>query len=130
MGGGEIFHNRPDRPWDLYNLMCSWYQVSSPEVKRPGRFIDDVPPSCAGLKKSRAITLLILGAFIVYFRVNFTLPILLSGPVSHLLFSWYWWITTRGIKRPGRESQPSPPPSVEVKSYTPSLPSKYLLRCV
>jgi hypothetical protein len=37
---GEIFRTRPDRPWFLPSLLYSWYRVSFPGVKRPGRGVD------------------------------------------------------------------------------------------
>jgi hypothetical protein len=34
-GGGKIFRNRPDRPWDPPRLLYNGYQISFPGVKRP-----------------------------------------------------------------------------------------------
>ena len=44
-GGGEIFRTRPD--WGPTNLLYNGYRVSFPGVKRPGRDVDEPPPSSA-----------------------------------------------------------------------------------
>ena len=46
-GEGEIFRTRPDRPWDPPN----GYWVSFPEVKRPERGANHLPPSSAEVKE-------------------------------------------------------------------------------
>jgi len=50
-GGGEIFHTRPDCPWGPPRLLYNGNWVSFPEVKRPGRGVDHLPPSCAEVKE-------------------------------------------------------------------------------
>ena len=49
--GGEIFRNRPDRPWGPLNLLYNGYRVSFPGLKRPGRGVDHPPPSSAEVKE-------------------------------------------------------------------------------
>jgi hypothetical protein len=46
-GGGEIFRTRPDQPWGPSSLLCSGYRVSFPDVKRPGRGVEQPAPSSA-----------------------------------------------------------------------------------
>ena len=54
---GEIFHNRPDRPWGPPTLLYNGYRVSLPGVKRPGRGVDHPPPHLAPrLKKEYRFT--------------------------------------------------------------------------
>jgi len=48
-GGGEIFRTRPDRPWGPLSPYTMG-NVSFPEVKRPGRGVDN-PPSSAEVKE-------------------------------------------------------------------------------
>jgi hypothetical protein len=38
-----ILYTRPDRPRSQTSLVCNWYQVSFPGVKRPGRSVDHPP---------------------------------------------------------------------------------------
>ena len=47
---GEIFRNRPDRPWGLPSLLYNGYRVSFLEVKRPGRGANHPPPTSAEVK--------------------------------------------------------------------------------
>jgi hypothetical protein len=68
-GGGEILRNRPDGPWGptSSNTMGTGF---SPGVKRQVR--DDHPPHlCRGKRKSRAIPLLPVWAFMAWSRANF-----------------------------------------------------------
>ena len=46
--GGEIFHNRPDRPCDAPRLL---YNGSFQMVKRASRGVNDPPPSSAEVKE-------------------------------------------------------------------------------
>jgi hypothetical protein len=48
---GEIFRNRPDRPWGPPSLLFNGYRVSFPGVKRPGRGFDRSPHLAPRLKK-------------------------------------------------------------------------------
>jgi hypothetical protein len=58
-GGGDIFHNRPDRPWGPPSLLYNGYWVSFPGVKPPGRGANHpLPSSCRGPRKGRVIPLL------------------------------------------------------------------------
>ena len=50
-GGGDIFRNRPDRPWGPPSLPYNGYRVSFPGVKRPGRSVDHPPTSRAEVKE-------------------------------------------------------------------------------
>jgi len=50
-GGSKIFHTHPDQPWGPTSLLYNGYQVSFPEVKRPGCGIDHLPPSNAKVKE-------------------------------------------------------------------------------
>jgi hypothetical protein len=43
-GEVEIFRARPDRPGGPPSLLCNWYRVSFPGVKRPGRGVDHLTP--------------------------------------------------------------------------------------
>jgi hypothetical protein len=67
------FRTCPDRSWGRPSLLYNRYRVSFTEVKRPGRGIDQHPHVTPRLKKSRAIPLLTLWAFMSYYKVNFTL---------------------------------------------------------
>ena len=49
-GGSEIFHTRPDRPWDPPSLL-KLGTGSFPGVKRPGRDFDHPPPFSAEVKE-------------------------------------------------------------------------------
>jgi hypothetical protein len=49
--GGRFFCTRPDWPWGPPSLLYNGYWVSFPRVKRPGRGIDHLPPSCAKVKE-------------------------------------------------------------------------------
>jgi hypothetical protein len=44
---GEIFRNRPHRPWGPPNLLYNGYRVSFPGVKRLGRGVNHPPTSSA-----------------------------------------------------------------------------------
>ena len=48
---GKIFQTHPDRPWGPPSLLYNGYQVSFPGVKRPGRGVDQPPPSSAEVKE-------------------------------------------------------------------------------
>ena len=48
--GGEIFHTRPDLPWDPASLLYNGYRVF-PGVKRTVRGIDHPPLSTADVKE-------------------------------------------------------------------------------
>ena len=57
----EIFHIRPDRPWDPHSLLFNGYRVCFPRVKRPGRGVDHPPPIWhRGSRKVRDVVLLLL----------------------------------------------------------------------
>jgi hypothetical protein len=45
--GGEIFHARPDRPWDPPTLLHKWYRL----VKRERRGVDHPSPSSPKVKE-------------------------------------------------------------------------------
>jgi hypothetical protein len=47
LGGGEIFHTCPDRPWGPPSLLYSGHRVFPGGRKRPGRDADPSPPSSA-----------------------------------------------------------------------------------
>ena len=49
-GGGEIFRNRPDRPWGPTSLLYNRYR-SFLRVKRSGRRVDHPPTSSAEVKE-------------------------------------------------------------------------------
>ena len=49
-GWGDIFRNRPDRPWGPPNLLYNWYRVFPGGVKRPGRGVYHPTPSSAKVK--------------------------------------------------------------------------------
>jgi len=61
-----------------YYTMGTW---SFPEVKRPGRGVDHPPHLVPRLRKSRAIPLLPLWAFVACSRLNFTFTFLSTGVV-------------------------------------------------
>jgi hypothetical protein len=44
---GEIFRNRPDRPWNPPSLLYNAYRVFLSRTKRPGRGTGHLPPSGA-----------------------------------------------------------------------------------
>ena len=48
--GSEIFHTRPDRPWGPPSLLYNGYRVFFPGVQRPGRGVNNPPPSSAEVK--------------------------------------------------------------------------------
>ena len=48
---GEIFRNRPDRPWGPPSLLYNGYRISFLGVKRPGRGVDHPPYLAPRLKK-------------------------------------------------------------------------------
>ena len=50
-GGGAIFRIRPDRPCCPPKLLHNAYRVSFPEVKRPGRGVDHLPPFSAEVEE-------------------------------------------------------------------------------
>ena len=50
-GGGEIFRTRTDRPWVPTSLLYSWYRISFPGVKRPGRSVNRPPSSGAEVEE-------------------------------------------------------------------------------
>jgi hypothetical protein len=49
--GGEIYRNRPDRPWGPPSLLYNGYRVCFPGVKRPGRGVDHPLPSSVWIKE-------------------------------------------------------------------------------
>jgi len=49
-GGGEIFRNHPDLPWDTPNLY-NGYRVSFAKSNWPGRGVDHTPPSSTEVKE-------------------------------------------------------------------------------
>jgi hypothetical protein len=55
-GGGDIFRNLPDRSCGPPSLLYSEFQVSLPEVKRPGRGVDHPPYLAPRLKKEYSYT--------------------------------------------------------------------------
>ena len=70
---GEIFRPRPSRPWGPFSLLCTGCQISFLGVKRRVRSVDHSTPSkCGGWRKSRAVPLLPLWAFVACDRVNCT----------------------------------------------------------
>jgi len=58
---GEIFHLRPDRPWDPPSLTYNGCLVYSPGVNRPGRSVDHPPNLVLKLKKEHSYTTSRLG---------------------------------------------------------------------
>jgi len=70
--GGEIFRIRSVRPWDPPNLLYNGYRLSFPGIKRPGRGVDHAPHLALRLRKSTAIPLLPLWAFVACSRAIFT----------------------------------------------------------
>jgi hypothetical protein len=68
-GRGEIFHTRPDRPWDPPILL---YNVSFPGVKRPGRGVNHPPQSNTEVKERVELYLLPLCACMACSTANFT----------------------------------------------------------
>jgi len=69
--GCEIFRTHPDRPWGPPSLLNRGYRVF-PGVKLPGLGLDHPPPSSAKVKEK--VKLLHLWAFVVCYRVKFSLP--------------------------------------------------------
>ena len=67
------------------SLLCSGYRISFPEAKRPGHGVDNPPCLAPRLKKSRAIPLLPLWAFVACSRVNCTSTFIVP-------YSWCWII--------------------------------------
>ena len=70
--GGEIFCNRPERPWSSPSPKYSGYRVSFAGVKGSGRGAFTHPIQDRVKRKSRTITLPPLRPFMAYSRVNFT----------------------------------------------------------
>ena len=69
---GEIFCYRPDRSWALPSLLYTGYPVSSPGAKQHlWRYHPSA--SSAKVKGRLVIPLLLMWAFIVCSRVNFTI---------------------------------------------------------
>ena len=69
---GEIFHTRPDRSWGPPCLLYNGYRVF-PGGKAAGKWRwPPTPIQRRGWRKSRAITLLRLWAFVACSRANFT----------------------------------------------------------
>jgi hypothetical protein len=50
------FLKRPDRPWGSPSLLFSVYRVLSPGIKRPGRDLDNLPPSSAHIENQWSCT--------------------------------------------------------------------------
>ena len=50
-GGTEIFHTRPDRPWNPPSLLHNGYRVYLPGVKWPGRGVDHQPSANTEVKE-------------------------------------------------------------------------------
>jgi len=69
--GGEICRTRPDRPWDPPSLLHNGYRVFT-GVKRPGRDVDQPPPSTEVKERVEIYLYSPLWAFVACFRVNFT----------------------------------------------------------
>jgi hypothetical protein len=63
-GGGEIFRTCPDRLWDPPSLLYNGYRVFPGGGKRPGREADPSTLIVPRYKKSSAIPLLSLRAFV------------------------------------------------------------------
>ena len=66
-GGDEIFRTCPDRPWGPPSLLYSGYRVF--RGGRGGRSVGLIPHphiECRGPRKSRAIPLLTIRAFVAY----------------------------------------------------------------
>ena len=71
--GGEIFCIHPDRPWGPTSFVYDGYWVSFPEVKRPGRGVDNPPPILRRCwRKSKAIHIIPLWGFVACSREYFT----------------------------------------------------------
>jgi hypothetical protein len=51
VGGTEIFHIRPDRPWSPPSLQYNYYCICFPGIKRPGRGVNHTPTSSAEVKE-------------------------------------------------------------------------------
>ena len=49
--GGEIFRTCPDRPWSPSTLLYNRYRVSFSRVRRPGRGVNQPPPSRAEVEE-------------------------------------------------------------------------------
>jgi hypothetical protein len=68
--GSEIFSPRPDRLWVSPSLLHSGYHVSFLGVKRPGCGVDHPSHLAPRLRKSRAIPVLRLWAFMTCSTAN------------------------------------------------------------
>lgn len=55
--GGEIYRNRPDRPWGAIGVLYSGYRVSFPGEKQPGSGLFHLPLPSAEIKESVEIYL-------------------------------------------------------------------------
>jgi len=56
VGGSEIFHTCPERPWGPRSLLYNGYRVSSGGKEWPGRDADPSTPSSAVAKKEWSYT--------------------------------------------------------------------------
>ena len=71
----DAIFRRPDRPWGPPSILYNEYRVFPRGRKRPGRDADPSPPSSSEVwKKSRAIALLSLRAFVAYKKGETYLP--------------------------------------------------------
>jgi hypothetical protein len=70
-GGGKTSRTRPDTPWGPLSLMYNGYRIYFPGVKRPGRGFATHHHLAPTLRKSGAIPLFALWAFMVCSKVNF-----------------------------------------------------------
>jgi hypothetical protein len=88
-GGDEIFCTCPDQPCGPPSLLYIGYQISFPGLKQPGHGVDHPPWSSAEVKKkSSAIPLLPLWAFVACYRVNFTYTFWTPGRNPNLSLCW------------------------------------------
>ena len=69
--GCNIFGHLSDRPWGSRSLLHNGHRVI-PVGKRPGLGVNHPPPSRASDKKSTAIILTPIWAYVICSRVNFT----------------------------------------------------------
>jgi hypothetical protein len=73
--GGEIFRIHPDRPWGPPSLLHNGYRVFHGGKAAGAWHWPPTSIACWGWRKSRAIHLLPLWAFMACYRVNVTLPL-------------------------------------------------------
>jgi len=89
-GGGEIFHTRPDRPWDPPSLLYNGYWLSPGGVKHLGCGIDYPPPSSTEVKE-RVLLYLYSSSGPLWTVLGWPLPFIVSSnwqKETHRLVIW------------------------------------------